>query len=545
MKADGGENGMIFSFESTYDLFKTIIDELLPEVCPNLSGKPKLVFVQAGQGRKLDDGFTVIPPQNDNDGAGVAPNETTGEDDSKIKSHAENTESKDEIIPYCIPNFSDLLIMYATYDGHHAWRNDVSGSWFIQALCQEIKKSQPEEDLSSILIDVSFSIAINKASETFQKKQVPLKQDTLLRKIYLKSSAPDAGQSSTNNDGDGTLPDILRGPDVVTETTMNDIVTDKPHMPEKKDQPNDVCLSPSDHTTELINDSDAIQFFQSTIKAVPVGVKHQIETYTQRDSPFYNLSKGRKLALIFNHYKFYDKLLTKREGTEADVKAIKQTFERLNFTPIVLNDPTTDEVLRELEGLRNMNDLSCLALFILSHGEENKRDFQLNSKDGTYTLKKQIIPKLLPKVCPSLAGKPKLIFIQACAGGKIDEGVHMHLVPSRTSYNTETFKGSYCIPNYSDFLVFSASSYGYVSMRNTVDGTYFIQALCDEIENAKPEDHLNSILTALTFSTAIKRQNKISKQVPLKQDTLLRKIYLKFNSDPQKSSTNNVPLATN
>ena len=58
------------------------------------------------------------------------------------------------------------------------------------------------------LCKVSFYVAIHKTSNVpnapmlDQKKQVPLKQDTLLRKIFLKSRNPDSAQQvqrSTNN----------------------------------------------------------------------------------------------------------------------------------------------------------------------------------------------------------------------------------------------------------------------------------------------------------------------------------------------------------
>ena len=63
--------------------------------------------------------------------------------------------------------------------------------------------------------------------------------------------------------------------------------------------------------------------------------------------------------------------------------------------------------------IQNSTDLACLALFILTHGEENGI---LHAYDSVYSLNKHIIPELLPDKCKSLAGKPKMIFIQACQG---------------------------------------------------------------------------------------------------------------------------------
>ena len=67
-----------------------------------------------------------------------------------------------------------------------------SGSWFIQILCREIDKSRVNEDLTSILTRVARHVAIEKQSKTAdksldQKKQIPVRQDTLTR--YYSESA--------------------------------------------------------------------------------------------------------------------------------------------------------------------------------------------------------------------------------------------------------------------------------------------------------------------------------------------------------------------
>ena len=67
-------------------------------------------------------------------------------------------------------------------------------------------------------------------------------------------------------------------------------------------------------------------------------------------------------------------------------------------------------------------DLSCLALFILTHGHDNGT---LYVYDTTINLNEDIINNLLPNDCPGLAGRPKLLFVQACQGDKTDSGTEM------------------------------------------------------------------------------------------------------------------------
>ena len=51
-------------------------------------------------------------------------------------------------------------------------------------------------------------------------------------------------------------------------------------------------------------------------------------TITEKDDSWYNLSEGKRLALVFNHSEFQFENHPKRGGTESDCDAIRQTFGR-------------------------------------------------------------------------------------------------------------------------------------------------------------------------------------------------------------------------
>ena len=81
--------------------------------------------------------------------------------------------------------------------------------------------------------------------------------------------------------------------------------------------------------------------------------------------------------------------------------------------------------------IQKLSDLSCLVLFILTHGEENGI---LYGYDKNFTINKHIIEELLPKNCPGLAAKPKLLFLQACQGENTDHGTNVRaVIPSQLS----------------------------------------------------------------------------------------------------------------
>ena len=83
-----------------------------------------------------------------------------------------------------------------------------------------------------------------------------------------------------------------------------------------------------------------------------------------------------------------------------------------------LNFIQHDEVLRELSFVQNHDDLSCLVIFVLTHGE---KDGHLHAFDDTFCIN-DIIQNIIPTKCSGLAGKPKLVFVQACQGQGTDSG---------------------------------------------------------------------------------------------------------------------------
>jgi len=256
---------------------------------------------------------------------------------------------------------------------------------------------------------------------------------------------------------------------------------------------------------------------------------------TEADSSHYVL-EGAKKVFIFNQKTFASRLqLNPRRGTDVDVKSIEATFKALHWDIEVHNDLTVaqirDIILKQIQ-LSECN-WAALALFILSHGEDNGTVF---AADYPFRVDHDILVNLAADKCPGLAGKPKLVFVQACQGQATDPGSSVRADERRRRHtSTDNSTQAYKIPNYSDFLIFQASFWDHFSFRSTETGSWFIQALCAAIDSSEMDESLMDVLLSVSRNVAINKESNVpgknhldkKKQVPLLYSTMLRKMYLK------------------
>nr|CAD7572128.1 unnamed protein product [Timema californicum] len=85
------------------------------------------------------------------------------------------------------------MVAYSTVEGYYSWRNPISGSWFIQALCDELKTNGTKRDLLTLLTFVCRRVALDYQSvvpsdyDMDNKKQVPTITSTLTRLVFFHS----------------------------------------------------------------------------------------------------------------------------------------------------------------------------------------------------------------------------------------------------------------------------------------------------------------------------------------------------------------------
>lgn len=237
-------------------------------------------------------------------------------------------------------------------------------------------------------------------------------------------------------------------------------------------------------------------------------------------------SKPRGICLIINNVIFKNTEHKERKGSDVDKEALMQIFRTFHFKIIVaenLEKAKMEKKLREIAS-EDHKQYNCFVCCILSHGKEGG----VFGVDGELLPFKMLTLPFKPNNCPSLNGKPKLFFIQACQGQIYQLGTE--------EYETDgVYTPTPLIPNEADFLMAYATVYGYVSFRSMTKGSWFIQKLCEVfLENAKRLD-LSDMLLMVNNSVSqcdgnIKNK-PTAKQVPAPLSTLRKKVFFLDESE--------------
>lgn len=179
---------------------------------------------------------------------------------------------------------------------------------------------------------------------------------------------------------------------------------------------------------------------------------------------------------------------------------------------------------------KDHSDSDCLVIILLTHGEvipaynktlEEETNTILShglvsyirTKDKKFALQK-VFRYFTDENCPTLANKPRLFFVQACQGDVVDEGFELLQRLESKPYERETemdislFKPKQPILPHKDFLIAYASVPGFSSFRNNIEGSWFVRALCKELDRFKFECDLMQILTITCQTVAFDFQSK-------------------------------------
>ncbi|CAB1460051.1 unnamed protein product [Pleuronectes platessa] len=246
-------------------------------------------------------------------------------------------------------------------------------------------------------------------------------------------------------------------------------------------------------------------------------------------------NKRRGLALIFNQERFFWRLgLNDRHGTNADRYNLETRLTALGFEVKSYDNYKEEEVLENIESAASANhsDADCFLLIFLSHGENN----HVYTYDGKIEIQ-DITAMFKGDKCKSLVGKPKIFILQACRGDKHDDPVMaFDAVDSEIKTNEVVVDASavYTLPAGADFLMCYSVAEGYYSHRETINGSWYIQDLCELLQRFGDSLEFTELLTLVNRKVSMRSVGNSSdrnaigkKQVPCFASMLTKKLYFR------------------
>ncbi|XP_052081018.1 caspase-3-like isoform X1 [Mytilus californianus] len=242
--------------------------------------------------------------------------------------------------------------------------------------------------------------------------------------------------------------------------------------------------------------------------------------------PFDQCYPGK--CIIINNCKFENDLL-ERKGSHLDADELSKTFRQLNYKIERHEDLKSHQILEVTDTLSKQDHsrYSSVVVCILSHGGPRS----VYGVDGFPVPVRNLTEKFTGSNCKSLAGKPKLFFVQACQGKK-EQIVQRKAAPRPAAKARndviaveidEDDTVEEVIPDESDFLLAFSTAPGCSSYRDPNNGSYFIQALCDQIQKDCIRNHLLDILTDVN-----KRVSKYD--IPIEDDQTVKTVPSYYSS---------------
>ncbi|XP_020786173.1 caspase-6 [Boleophthalmus pectinirostris] len=245
--------------------------------------------------------------------------------------------------------------------------------------------------------------------------------------------------------------------------------------------------------------------------------------------------KRRGLAIIFNQEHFYWRLgMPVRYGTNSDRYNLEKRLSALNFEVKTYENYKQMEILDILceAAQANHADADCFMLVFLSHGEQD----HIYAYDGKISIQ-DITAMFKGDKCQSLAGKPKIIMLQACRGDKHDNPVKpSDDVDNMMKTNEVVVDASavHTLPAGADFIMCYSVAEGYYSHRETIHGSWYIQDFCELLEKYGDSLEFTELLTLVNRKVSMRSVDTCNdrsaigkKQVPCFASMLTKKLYFR------------------
>ena len=249
----------------------------------------------------------------------------------------------------------------------------------------------------------------------------------------------------------------------------------------------------------------------------------------------------RGTALIINQESFDDWRLETRRGTAKDGRDLEGALKDYGFDVDMQMDKTKKELLDRVREIANKDhrNVDCLLVTVMTHGRNGNGD-ELFARDCYYQFS-MLWKAFSSTACPSLAGKPKIFLVQACRGERLsaDTSVRFSCNQKETlerlpgeDYGT-TFKVHDHTHKYADFVFLYGTIPNFVSYRDSVDGSYFIQAICRALNDAQKGIEFAQLASFVNKEVISSLSRHHKEQLPMMDYRLGKMLVLTKSIEPQ------------
>ena len=249
---------------------------------------------------------------------------------------------------------------------------------------------------------------------------------------------------------------------------------------------------------------------------------HRMPKQQRKDLCYPMKSEPHGLCLIINNYKFYSTTaegpLPDRRGSSVDEHNLNIIFTRLNYKIEVIHNATGASIMQKLKDVSSMDHsrYDSFVCCLLTHGKMNG----IYGADGNLVSVADLANFLKGVSCPSLNGKPKMFFVQACRGDDEDKGATLESDDGPDSNHLGR-----SLPNAADFLFAYSTAPGTVSWRSIQYGSWYISKLCEVLDqHAKEGMDLLSMLTIVNDKVSQAYTKQGFKQCPAPVNMLRKQV---------------------
>ena len=225
---------------------------------------------------------------------------------------------------------------------------------------------------------------------------------------------------------------------------------------------------------------------------------------------YYDMSSNPKgFCVIINNEKFSSSRpdLTERKGSDMDKNNLKQVWIKLGFYVVTFDNQTKDEILKIMCFFAEKKEehYNAFVCCILSHGEAG----EIYGVDGVKVSIWHLMSYFTDKNCPSLSGKPKLFFVQAC-----------QTIRARSSDDPVNLGRQDHPADLDDFLLGYATIPGCNALRDKRHGSWYITILTLMLNEFASTQELSTILTKVTEQVRKQYYDKVTDGVTIRQKQL-------------------------